>query len=62
MNELFSPTGLASHVCTCEDDDDQDDAKTVAVRSIFTSQKKSPRPGQNSVLKIDWTGANFSTK
>ena len=24
--------------------------------------KSNPRPGQNLVLKIDWTGANFSTK
>ena len=45
MNELFSPTGLASHVCTCEDDDDEDDAKTGAVRSIFISQKKKPKTG-----------------
>ena len=24
--------------------------------------KNNPRPGQNLVLKIDWTGADFSTK
>ena len=37
--------------------------RTRAKWDIFTSQKKTnPRPGQNLVLKIDWTRANFSTK
>ena len=34
--------------------------------ALFTSHtlkiKNNPRPEQNLVLKIDWTGANFSTK
>ena len=32
--------------------------------AFFTSQrhKNNPRPGQNLVLKMDWTQANFSTK
>ena len=40
-------------------------AGTGAVRGIFHVSKKkknNPRPGQNSVLRIYWTGANFSTK
>ena len=40
-------------------------SRTRAKWDIFTSQKRqktNPRPGQNLVLKIDWTRANFSTK
>ena len=42
----------------------QDRGRTGAKRGIFhlSKNKNNPRPGQNLVLKIDSTGANYSTK
>ena len=42
----------------------QDRGITRSEWGIFhlSKNKNNPRLGQNLVLKLDWTGANFSTK
>ena len=52
----FSPAGLASHVQEGDDATVQDRG-CAGHFSLLKKKRNTPRPVQNSVLKIDWTWA-----